>query len=306
MTPARPILVTGAHRSGTGWISRVMASSGEAAYLWEPFSPMHRPGICDAEFPLWFTYVCAENESAFLKSIGDMLEFRYKTGAELRVTRTPRDAARLVRDRLRFRRYRRRDMRPLLKDPIAVFSAEWLHHTFDSDVVLLIRHPAGFAWSLKKRGWDYPFDHFLRQPLLMRDLLGPFDSQLRLFSQTPHDVVDQSILLWSLIHHVIRHYRQRYPDWMFLRLEDVARDPLGSFKEVFGRLGLDFGDPVEAMIEDTTDPRNPRDPSDPASVKRDSRTSVYTWRRGLTSEEIARVKAGAGPLCAEFYGDEDW
>ncbi len=66
----------------------------------------------------------------------------------------------------------RRGATPLVKDPIALFSAEWLAATFDMRVLVMIRHPAAFAASIRRRGWRHRFADFLEQPLLMRDLLG--------------------------------------------------------------------------------------------------------------------------------------
>jgi LPS sulfotransferase NodH len=41
----QPILVTGAHRSGTTWVGKILCASGEAAYISEPLNLWHRPGV---------------------------------------------------------------------------------------------------------------------------------------------------------------------------------------------------------------------------------------------------------------------
>ena len=110
------ILVTGSHRSGTGWVGQVLAASPEAVgYVWEPFSILHRPGTCAVRFEHWFPYVCEENEGAVRGAVTDMLRWRYAAGAELRSLRSPKDAARMVRDASRFARYRRASATPLLR-----------------------------------------------------------------------------------------------------------------------------------------------------------------------------------------------
>src|SRR5882672_1880226 len=59
---SRPILVTGAHRSGSTWVGRMIARSPTIRYIHEPFNPdAFKPGICAARFEREFTYVCAEN-----------------------------------------------------------------------------------------------------------------------------------------------------------------------------------------------------------------------------------------------------
>src|ERR671936_363975 len=97
--PMRSILVTGSHRSGTGWVGQVLAASPEAVgYVWEPFSVLHRPGTCAARFERWFPYVCAENDAAVRGPVADMLAWRYAAGAELAALRGPKDVARMGRD----------------------------------------------------------------------------------------------------------------------------------------------------------------------------------------------------------------
>jgi hypothetical protein len=308
MTTTRPILVTGAHRSGTGWVGSMIAASPSppVAYLWEPFSVLHRPGVCDARFDRWFPYVCEENGSAYLAPVADMLAFRYKTMAELRSIRSPKDAARLLRDRRDFHLYHRRGARPLLKDPIAVFSAEWLCDSFGMDAIVLIRHPAAFANSIVSRRLRHPFGDFLAQPLLMRDLLGPFDEQIRRFASDEQPLLDQAILLWRIIHHVILTYRDRRPGWMFLRLEDVARDPLSWFQQIFAHLGQVFDEDVASVIEQHSSPSNPAESPDPADHRRDSGRSVTTWRTRLSTDEIRRIRDDVEPISKEFYADVDW
>lgn len=280
--------------------------SPPVAYLWEPFSVLHRPGICDATFDRWFPYICRENESAYLDPIADMLAFRYKTRAELRSVRSPRDAGRLVRDRTRFRRFRREGARPLLKDPIAIFSAEWLCDSFNMDALVMIRHPAAFAHSIKSRRLGHPFGDFLAQPLLMRDLLSPFEEPIREFVAEEQPLLDQAILLWRIMHHVILAYRDRRPAWMFLRLEDLARDPVTQFETIYDRLGQVFDHAAARTIAENSDSSNAAESADPADHRRDSSKSITTWKSRLTDDEIRRIRSKVEPVSKEFYSDADW
>ena len=127
----------------------------------------------------YFHYLCAENGAACAGAIAEMLAFRYRPAAEVRSLRSARDAGRMARDWSRFARSRRRRATPLMKDPIALFSAEWLADTFDMRVLVMIRHPASFATSIRRRGWRHRFADFLEQPLLMRDLLAPYADEIR-------------------------------------------------------------------------------------------------------------------------------
>jgi hypothetical protein len=277
-----------------------------AAYLWEPFSVLHRPGILDVRFPYWFPYVSNENGQPYLKPVQDMLRFRYKSGAELRSVRSPKDAARLVRDRSRFASWRRRNARPLLKDPIAIYSAGWLDDTFDMDVIVLIRHPAAFVNSIVSRRLRHPFDHFLRQPSLMRDVLAPYTAEISRFADVEQPLLEQGILLWNLLHAPIERYRRERPSWMFLRLEDVAAAPDATFRAMYERLGLVYDANVERTVADHSGTENPAEDADPASHKRDSAASVAAWKRRLAPADVEQIRAGVEPLSNAFYADEDW
>lgn len=308
MSERRPILVTGSHRSGTGWVGQMIsaASAPPIGYIWEPFNLRHRPGVFPASTPYWFQYVCADNEDPFLRAVRDMLAFRYRPMAELHSLRSPKDAARFVRDWAVTMRRRRVGALPLLKDPIAVFSAGWLAERFDMAVVMLIRHPAGFASSIIGRRLTHPFEHFIRQPLLMRDLLQPFEGELRRFAERERPLLEQAILLWNVIHHAILRFREQHPDWLFLRLEDLAEAPVEGFREVYRYLDLPFDPSVERAIERTSGAGNPAQVTDMASIRRDSRASVWAWRKRLPAEDVDRVRRGVAEIAPAFYGDPDW
>ena len=302
-----PILVTGSHRSGTGWVGSVLAASPRPiGYVWEPFSVLHRPGTCAARFEHWFPYVCAENEADVRGPVADMLRWHYATAAELAALRSPKDAARMVRDVSRFARNRRRRAVPLLKDPIAVFSAEWLHETFAVEPVLLVRHPAAFAASIKRLRLRHPFGDFLAQPLMMRDWVGSFASELEAFAAREQEIVDQAILLWNVIHHAVAAYGTRHPEWPLLRLEDISRDPVEQFHALFDRLGIPRDAGVDDMIVETSDASNPAEAAAAHSIRRDSASHVWNWKRTLEESEIARVREGTAALAERFYGPDDW
>ena len=308
MRTRRPLLVTGSHRSGTGWVGEMLAATPDPslAYIWEPFSLRARPGIRDAPFRYWFTYVCAENEGPYRAPLADTLAFRYRAGAELKSLRSPKDAGRFVRDWYVTGQHRRRHAVPLFKDPIALFSAGWLADTFDMDVLVLIRHPAAFSASIVKQGWDHPFDHFLAQPLMMRDQLGSFEDEIRAYAQQPQPLLDQAILLWNLIHHQILQYREQRPTWDFRLHEDLSREPEAGFRALYERFDLTWTDEVARTVEEHSGEGNPAVTTDAASHKRDSRRAITAWKARFTPEEIERIRTRTEPIAKAFYTDDDW
>jgi hypothetical protein len=305
----RPILVTGSHRSGTGWVGRVLSMSPTPiGYVWEPFSPIHRPGTFAHRFPWWYPYICDHNAAGIADPIEDMLAFRYRPGAELRSCRTPKDAGRMVRDWWRFDRNHRDHAVPLLKDPIALYSAGWLADTFDMDVVVLIRHPAAFAASAKRinRSWASRMGTLLDQPLLMRDLLADYEEPLRRAVASEPEIVDQAILLWNMLNEAVSRYQATRPEWVVSRIEEFAREPVERFRDLYARLDLVYDRRVQEFVRATSDAANPAEATGMDSVYRDSATHMWNWTRRLTAEEVTRVRRGTERLASQFYTDDDW
>lgn len=307
MPKNKPILVTGSHRSGTTWVGKMIAVSPDVTYIHEPFNLTHDPVICGAKFDYWFTYITEENQAQYYRHLKNTVTFHYNLIGELRKIKTGKGLRRVVGDGyLRFYKLHSRGIRPLVKDPIALFSAEWLAKTFDMDVIALIRHPAAFAGSLKKMNWTHDFSHFLKQPLLMRDHLYPFEKEIREYADQRHDIIDQAILLWKLIHTMIIKYQNKHRDWMFIRHEDISRDPLHHFKNIYERLGLEFTQGIQREIQTYTDSSNPDEAHRHDHIKLDSKSNIYNWKNRLTDTEIKRIRDQVEYISKEFYSDDDW
>ena len=306
MTPphGRPILVTGTHRSGSTWVGKMIASHWRVKYYSEPFNPEH-PG-CPAR--QYFHYVTAANESRFLAYLKPVIQLK-ALAAEVRATRSG-----LVHSLKRFGKSARRSMRrrfgvrPLLKDPMALLSAEWLSRRFQTDTVVLIRHPAAFASSLKRLNWHFPFGDFLGQQQLMEEHLSPFRKDIERFARTPPDIVAQAILLWRILHNTIHRYRLKHPEWTFVRHEDLSARPHEEFAKLFRVLGLSFSVRARRTIAEYTDCDNPVEAADGAihQLKRDSLGNIWNWTQRLNRDEILRVCRGTEDIARHFYSVADW
>jgi hypothetical protein len=305
---AAPILVTGSHRSGTTWTGRMLAVAPGLGYVHEPFSPRRWPGWSRRPIPHWYLHVSRENERHYVPLVEDVLAFRYPPGSVLRV-RSARQAFQVVEEAPWAMWNRLRGARALVKDPLALMSAEWLAERFGMEVVVMIRHPAAFAGSLLRLDWPrFDFRNWADQPLFMRDLAGPYGEAIRRFDPERQDLLEEAILLWNVLHHVIRGYRDRHPDWVFVRHEDLAEEPVKGFHDLFERLGLEWDGIAERIIvRSSTDASRKEVPAYlHRTVRRDSKAARWTWRDRLTAEDRDRVRAGTAEVAEAFYGDEDW
>ncbi len=301
-----PILVTGTHRSGTTWIGKMLAADWSTAYISEPLNVWHRPGVFRAKIHHWYQYICTENESEVLPAFNDLFEFDYHLWDEIRSIRSRRDFLRMGRDFLICYNGLMRGQRALIKDPFAVFSIDWFAKTLKCKVVVAVRHPAAFVSSLKRLNWPFDFQDLLDQPLLMRDQLEPYRAQME--SAKTDDVIGQSALLWNLIYRSVHATLARNPDLIAVRHEDLSRDPVNGYRDLYKSLGLDFTRRVEKMILSSSSSDNPAEPprKNIHSVKLDSRANMENWKKRLTDDEIKRIRSMTEEVSHLFYPEVEW
>lgn len=148
----------------------------------------------------------------------------------------------------------------------------------------------------------------MKQPLLMEDHLSPFASQIREYTTRRHSVLEKTILLWNMIYSVVSDYRSRHQDWIFVRHEDISRDPISCFQDLFMRLGLVFSSEVKSFVREHSHPSNPTETSveQAYALKRDSRSALWNWKERLTKSEIDLIRQRTLAVADQFYERNEW
>jgi hypothetical protein len=194
----------------------------------------------------------------------------------------------------------------LLKDPFAVFSTPWFAQKLNCKVVITIRHPGGFASSLKRLNWPFDFHDLLDQPMLMRDHLEADRADME--AMPADDIVGQSALLWRMIYRSVHATLSLFPDFKLARHEDLSLDPVAGYKSLYESLGLTFDEKVRDTILNSSSSENPAELSKKKvhSVKLDSRANMNNWKKRLTPEEVTRIRKLTEDVSHLFYSDTDW
>jgi Sulfotransferase family len=302
----KSILVTGAHRTGTTWIGKMLAADPGTAYISEPLNVLHRPGVLSAKVRFWYTYICKDNEAGYLAPFNQLIKFRYHYLDEVRALHSPKDVLRMVRDSGIFLRAGVLQQRPILKDPFAVFSLPWFADRLNCEVVVTVRHPAAFASSLKRLNWSFDFADLLKQPLLMRDHLEPFRKEM--LSIAVDDILGQAGLLWAMVYRTVHTIRQGIPAIRIIRHEDLSLDPLPNYRGLYDELGLNFTSRVERTIQNSSSSDNPAELAREGvhRVNLDSRANLENWKRRLSADEIARVRRATEEVAHHYYPEMNW
>lgn len=270
------ILVSGSHRSGSTWLGQMLNLGSDAAYLHEPFN-IGLDRIKEQNCPLIHTFQYVKNTNIELETYLDRVD------SKLTKKKGTQEANTLI-----------------IKDPIAMMSGKWFEDTYNSKVIMLIRHPAAFVASLKIKSWYFDFNNFRRQESLMDDVLFPFRNKIEYYCKRPQDIINQGILLWNIIYYRIRLYELSHPNWFFLRHEDLSLDPLAELKRLYTNLELEYTDDIAREIKKAVQP------SIKTEFKRDSKSNIFTWKDRLSGEEIELIRKETKEISDLYYSETDW
>lgn len=304
----RPILVTGVHRSGTTWVGKMIAASPQVTYISEPLNVHHRPGVMRVPVGHWYKYICEDNQDEYLKPLQDTLEYRYRLGAEIRALKSAKDFGRMLRDLTWFMQGKFKSTRPLLKDPFAVFSIPWFVEQFNTQIIVLVRHPAGFVSSLKKLSWDFDFEDLLQQEYLMRDLLSDYKPEMEAVVKTNPNLIEQGALLWKIVYDIIDRYRQSIPGMIVLRHEAMAKEPEVEFRKLYDQLGMRFARKIEMIIDKSSSEKNPVELARGRqhSIQLHSEETIKNWKTRLLPGEIEKIYQITRPIADRYYHPGEW
>ncbi len=301
-----PILVTGSHRSGSTWIGQTISQHPTVRYVHEPFNVGYPNKLSGLRLNTWFAHAPSSNQKEeIIRSFNTLLQQNPIEHA----FQTSKAAGMDLKTPLRFGRHLLSEFvfnpRILVKDPIAVMSAGWLHEKYHFKVICMIRNPLAFIGSLKVAGWDFDFDNFRRQDELMTGKLSRFSDEIESMCMegNAHDFIDRAILLWNILHFVILEYQKQYPQWLFVKHEDISARPDLGFQEIFEFLGLKLIPHLKNYIGKYTSRKNAVEAESASYQPRNSKLLLQTWKNRLSSVEISRVRASTGDLASCFYED---
>ena len=299
------ILVTGSHRSGTTWVGKTVSQHPRIKYIHEPFNVNYPNRAMGLNLNKWFTFAPTSIQKKDIEDSFDKLLFSTPLHRAIQASRV---AGLDAKTPLRFCKHLLMNLfirrRFLIKDPIALLSAGWLHEMYDLRVVCMIRHPLGFVGSLKAAGWvPETFKDFKDQERLMQSWLKPFKDKVNIFCEKPGDIIDHACLFWNILHFAIMDYQKRYPSWLFVKYEDIALNPISGFQRIFDYLKLPMSDVIQRYILMYTSEKNPASAETVQYQPRNSKKSLDVWKERLTAQEIERITVATRNIAGELYGD---
>ncbi|WP_108668231.1 sulfotransferase [Euzebya rosea] len=297
-----PIFVTGANRSGTTWMGNVLSLAADVAYVHEPFSPSLDPAVGRIPTRAHFTHATTL-EAVQQAALDRLLAGRVPNPAGWRRDVTAwKPFGMAVREVGRAVARRRR--RVLIKDPTACLLAPAVHEATGGPVVFMVRRPEAYVSSITRLGWGFDFTVWATDERLM-GLLGGVADEVARAAATDLPIFDQAITIYNGIYTMADRFRADHPDWLFLRHEEMAADPLETLPPVYERLGLDWTPEVVRAVErdNVRAPSKDIAPAEFRTVVRQSSATVDTWRARLDDDEADTIRARTHAVASLFYDD---
>jgi hypothetical protein len=281
----KAIFITGHGRSGTTWIGNIFRQAKGVLYYNEPCNPDKAKG---SKYSVWFRYVRLNANDPFFESYLDAAFkglIMYKTAW------------------LGQRRYRRLSpgYRIVIKEVASFMSLEWIYKRYNPSVLVVIRHPCAVALSERNKGTstERPIMEILQQIPLVADHLYPFITVMKK-AKKPFEIYGA---IWAARNRVIANLLSHYPEWRTIFYEDLCKNPLGYFHELFDHFSLNWSSKVQTFINRTTTKKK----LGTYSISRVTEKQIDKWKSEMTRTEIEQVRTFVEPFNLPFYNlESEW
>jgi Sulfotransferase family len=301
------IFVTGAPRSGTSFVGRMLSWPLSVDLIFEPTDPLvGMPGI---ERRYLYLRPWAE-QGEYGRLLARMFEYdiTYRSPSP-----TPTDSW-LTRCRKRIIGPRGEihlwlaKLNPfhscaVIKDPDGCLLTEYLYDRHRVRPVICVRHPTAFVASYVHHRFPWDLPELAGQPELIEDY---FDGDASIFDVDPEDRVAGAAVLWLALNRVLLEQCSRHPDWIVVVHEELCKAPVATFRRLFDQLGLHWSSGVERAVRGRTGAHNKAEARSWQDHHRDSAALFELRRSMLTPAEREKVFAITGELASRIYPEESF
>lgn len=273
-----PILVTGAPRSGTTWLARLLTDARRTALAGR--EPMN----------------ARSGGYGLAKTLDGWVRLSVPTPRQGRALRR----AYTGRNPLCFGRYGRRQWaaplpgtRVIVKDPFALLSMRAISSLTDARIVLLYRHPAAVLASYRRMGWTPDTDEL--RPVLEQGG-EPHPMLPRPGECTP---AEEFGAFWAALY-TVALADVPHSNALVVSHEEVAGGGPGAVSALFGALGLD-GAPRTERDVDSGGSRAPHVQKNRLhNFDRDPAAVAHQWREQIEPRDVEDVERTAGAVLARL------
>lgn len=305
----RAVLVTGSIRSGTTFVGRALATAREAVYLHEPFNP-DSPWNAAFPLPMHYFHVAEHNAAVYRERFRKVLALepviRGKWQDERRAERYA-----FLESQAAGKGGRKRAT-PVVKDPVALFSAPWLVRQFRVRPIVVVRSPDDVLASIIRLGWagNMTLDWLDCQPVLrasLDEMAGALGMPLLASSLGRWHELLGAVQVTRVCYLASLYYVQHL-DYRLACYERLTRNPAQEFADLFRYAGLTPSRHTRETVFSTVS-----DAFDVASAHQNTAAPVSVdeirKRRGAGGPrpfDDRKVRAAFDDIRARFADAVDW
>lgn len=309
-----PILVTGAPRSSTTFLGKMLALPSHVLYVDEPFNELTGIEGINKTFPIPLHDEGLPGTDEIYTDIVEGLlhgDAHFKPSVLRPATRNPlRQLARelwVSRENLDYRIQSKNPLkqRYLIKDPMAFSLSEYLHRRFEMETVIIMRHPLSTIASYKRLNWHYDIGEVVAW---VRTMCTDLEQALQAIESNTYSEVEQWALLWMAVYGALERFIERNPEMVLVTHEELSLSPHVTLKNLYDKLELPFTARIEQKITEFTNASNPTNPTGNQVhvLHRNSAENINRWKKILTDEEMKAIRAITGPFVSRYYPDSSW
>jgi hypothetical protein len=168
----------------------------------------------------------------------------------------------------------------VVKSVHAMLSLPWIEKHFDPRIVVLLRNPLNVIASYLRMGIADATRNIFNQGSILRDYL----SEHRDVIQADENTVRQMAAQIGGIYKVIEEQIKAHPRWVVVRHEDLCRDPIGAYRQLYQRLDLEWTQRVVDVIQASNRPGKG------FVTQRIAQDEVDKWQTELTPVQTRDIK----------------
>lgn len=301
------IYVTGAPRSGTTFIGKILSTPWAVDYIHEPFNPdCGVPGI--EQRYLYMRPSGSALAEAYDPLIARIFDYRFslRTGYYRNDSRLRKIAKRVIGSRgpvyLALAKMNPFRQAAVIKDPVGCLLTAYLADNYGVKPVILIRHPVAFVASTVRLKWDREIDltALSSQEELMTDHFAGDDC---LLGTAGASSIARAATMWRALNKVLTDQIRQHPEWIVITHEAFCRSPLETIRDLFARLDLPWSRKVEKLVTMRTSSANKPEAGlgKVQDFSRDSAKIFEARKKMLTLEQKELIYTITKDVALQYY-----
>lgn len=301
---SEPVVVTGAHRSGTTLLGQIASRAVGTWTVWEPFNRHWGLAAVTVAYP-YLRSGSAPTEpvdalSRYLSTGRGRWSAKHASGR--RDLAPLRAAAKTTRRWVDWRRHL--GAVAVIKDPFLLLALDAVQPRITPrPIVVSIRHPCSWLLSLRRMNWPAgpELNSLIAQSALYEEHLSRI---LPRKDWTEVDDLEAGARAWACLHHMLNVQVRAGANVFVVPMESFGRDPATTIESIYRATSLRPGTPPSALAAEyaTAEMVTP-DAGTRHLLQRNSRLLSDAWKTKLTTAEIARVRSLTEGVYGTFYAE---